>query len=103
MSTPNLERMYECGDALANVKDKNYAEVIFVLYYVPDNCFFLWTVCPCFDYNDNPVFQHQARYEEILLGVQGDDQTIISCCICQFIATIGSLPLLSASSMRRFC
>ena len=39
MSTPNLERMYECGDALANVKDKNYAEVIFVLYYVPDNCF----------------------------------------------------------------
>ena len=37
MSTPNLERMYECGDALANVKDKNYAEVI--SYYVPDNYF----------------------------------------------------------------
>ena len=27
MAAPNLERMYECGDALANVKDKNFAEV----------------------------------------------------------------------------
>ena len=26
---PNLERMYECGDLLANIKDKSHAQVRF--------------------------------------------------------------------------
>ena len=40
---PNLERLYECGDVLANAKGLTHKA-------------------------------HRAEYEEILLGVKGDDQ-----------------------------
>jgi len=74
MAAPNLERMYECGDALANVKDKNFAE-------------------------------HQSEYEEILLGVKGDDQCkrLASQFIARFYANFPDLGEQSINAMLDLC
>lgn len=58
---PTLERLYECGDVLANAKGLTHkvqlSDIKMVLILM---CFFLQA--------------HKAEYEEILLGVKGDDQ-----------------------------
>ena len=55
---PTLERLYECGDVLANAKGLTHkvqlSDIKMLLI------FFLQA--------------HKAEYEEILLGVKGDDQ-----------------------------
>ena len=57
---PTLERLYECGDVLANAKG--------LTHKVQLSDIKMLLILMCF-------FQaHKAEYEEILLGVKGDDQ-----------------------------
>ena len=63
---PTLERLYECGEVLANAKGLTHKVFTFTLIQSlnPVSCSRLTLRCQA----------HRAEYEEILLGVQGDDQ-----------------------------
>ena len=61
---PTLERLYECGEVLANAKGLTHKVFTSTRSLNPLSCseFTLRSQA------------HRAEYEEILLGVQGDDQ-----------------------------
>ena len=59
---PTLERLYECGEVLANAKGLTHK--VFDSTLNPLSCSKLTLRSQA----------HRAEYEEILLGVQGDDQ-----------------------------
>ena len=63
---PTLERLYECGEVLANAKGLTHKVFLFTLKFILNTL-----SCSRFTFHSQA---HRAEYEEILLGVQGDDQ-----------------------------
>ena len=94
MSVPDLERLYECGDVLANAKGLSYKAVS--LGYV-------WLL-ELYKPSPSPV-QHQAEYEEILAGVKGADncKRLSSQFIARFFGLFPDLTEQSIDSMLDLC
>ena len=63
---PTLERLYECGEVLANAKGLTHKVLTFTEVHSLNPL-----SCSRFTLRSQA---HRAEYEEILLGVQGDDQ-----------------------------
>ena len=93
MSVPDLERLYECGDVLANAKGLSYKAVSLLDY--------VWLLEL---YKPSPV-QHQAEYEEILAGVKGADncKRLSSQFIARFFGLFPDLTEQSIDSMLDLC
>ena len=94
MSVPDIERMYECGDVLANAKGLTHKAVgglVKLLFSIK---------------KFNPTFfQHQAEYEEILAGVKGADncKRLSSQFIARFFGYFPSLMDQSIDAMLDLC